>query len=70
MEGAMNRDLFARWWKQARGQATPWWRLLTDDELDLVEGDAEKLVGLLQARYGWTREQAEQEIERGMGRAA
>ena len=66
----MNRDLFAGWWKQARGQARPWWRLLTDDELDRVEGDAETLVGLLQARYGWTREQAVQEIERGMGRAA
>ena len=66
----MNRDVVAGWWKQARGQAKSWWGQLTDDELDKIEGESEKLVGILQARYGWSREQAEQEIERRMGRAA
>jgi uncharacterized protein YjbJ (UPF0337 family) len=66
----MNRDVFAGWWKQTRGQAKIWWGQLTDDELDQIEGESDKLVGLLQTRYGWTREQAEQEVERRMGRAA
>jgi uncharacterized protein YjbJ (UPF0337 family) len=66
----MNRDVFAGWWKQARGQAKSWWGQLTDDELDTVEGESEKLIGALQTKYGWSREQAEKEIERRMGRAA
>jgi len=63
----MNRDVFAGWWKQTRGQAKAWWGRLTDDELDQIERE---LVGVLQTRYGWTREQAEEEIERRMDRAA
>jgi uncharacterized protein YjbJ (UPF0337 family) len=66
----MNRDVFAGWWKQARGQAKAWWGQLTDDELDQIEGESEKLLGVLQTRYGWTREQAEDEIQRRMDRAA
>jgi uncharacterized protein YjbJ (UPF0337 family) len=66
----MNRDVFAGWWKQARGQAKSWWGQLTDDELDKIEGEFEKLLGVLQSRYGWSRERAEQEIGRRMGRAA
>ena len=66
----MNRDVFAGWWKQARGQAKSWWGKLTDDEIDQIEGESEKLVGLLQTRYGWSREEAEKEVERRMGRAA
>ena len=70
VEDGMNKDVFAGWWKQARGQAKSWWGQLTDDELDQIEGEADKLVGYLQTRYGWTREQAEEEIERRMDRAA
>jgi len=61
----MNKDVFAGWWKQARGQAKSWWGQLTDDELDQIEGESDKLVGYLQTRYGWTREQAEEEIAGG-----
>ena len=66
----MNRDVFSGWWKQARGQAKSWWGQLTDDDLDRIEGEAEQLVGALQTRYGWSREEAEAEIDRRMGRAA
>ena len=45
----MNRDVFQGWWKQARGQAAKaWWGQLTDDELDEIEGESEKLVGVLE----------------------
>jgi uncharacterized protein YjbJ (UPF0337 family) len=66
----MNQDQFAGWWKQMKGQAKQWWGQLTDDELDQVEGSQEKLAGLLQRKYGYTKERAEQEIEQRMGRAA
>jgi uncharacterized protein YjbJ (UPF0337 family) len=60
----MNRGVFSGWWRQARGQAKVWWAQLTDNELDETRGEYDKLVGLLQTRYGWTREEAEKEIER------
>lgn len=40
------------------------WGKLTDDDLERIKGESEKLVGALQARYGWSREEAEREIER------
>jgi uncharacterized protein YjbJ (UPF0337 family) len=48
----MNRDVFAGWWRQARGHATVWWARLTDNELDETRGEYDKLVGLPQTGYG------------------
>ncbi len=47
-----------------RGQAKVWWGKLTDDDLEKVGGNYDKLTGLLQEKYGYTREQAEKEIEK------
>ena len=47
-----------------RGEPKTWWGKLTDDDVDRIGGQKDKLIGLLQERYGYTREQAEQEIER------
>jgi uncharacterized protein YjbJ (UPF0337 family) len=60
----MNTDIFNGKWKQIRGQAKVWWSKLTDDDLQGVDGKLDKLIGLLQEKYGYTREQAEQEIEK------
>jgi uncharacterized protein YjbJ (UPF0337 family) len=60
----MNKDVIAGKWKQMRGEMKTWWGKLTDDELDQAEGQMDKLAGLLQERYGWSREQAESEIKR------
>jgi uncharacterized protein YjbJ (UPF0337 family) len=46
-----------------KGEAKRRWGKLTDDELDQVEGSFEKLVGRVQERYGYQREQAEREID-------
>ena len=59
----MNKDVFEGKWKQLRGEAKVWWGKLTDDDLDKVEGEYDKFVGVLQERYGYSREQAEEEIE-------
>jgi len=58
----MNQDMLEGRWKELRGQVKEWWGKLTDDDLERVEGKAEQLIGLLQGRYGYTREQAEQEL--------
>lgn len=49
-------------WNQIKGDLKSQWGKLTDDDLTKIEGDYEKLVGLIQQKYGYTRSQAEQEI--------
>ena len=60
----MNQDILAGKWKQMRGEVKTWWGNLTDDDFERIGGQKDKLVGLIQERYGYTREQAEQEVER------
>lgn len=60
----MNKDIFEGKWKQVQGQAKVWWGKLTDDDLAKVEGKFENFLGVLQEKYGYTREQAEQEWEK------
>lgn len=62
----MNQDVWEGTWKQMRGHAKEWWGKLTNDDLDRVKGNGEVLLGMLQEKYGWTREQAQQEIDRRM----
>ena len=62
----MNGDVFEGKWKQVRGEAKVWWGKLTDDDLDKVAGRFEMFIGLLQEKYGYSRAQAEQEIEQHM----
>lgn len=60
----MNRDILKGKWKQIRGRAKEWWGDLTDDELDKINGRMDELVGLLQERYGYAKEEAKKEIDR------
>jgi hypothetical protein len=46
----------------AAGQS--WWDRLTDADLDQVAGQKEQLVRAVEARYGYARERAEQEVDR------
>lgn len=60
----MNQDILLGKWKQLRGEAKQLWGKLTDDDLDLVEGKLDVLAGKLQEKYGYSRAQAEAEIDR------
>ena len=60
----MNKNIFEGKWKQIRGQAKSWWGKLTDDDLDQVDGKFDKLIGLLQEKYGYTQQQAEEEYQK------
>ena len=65
----MNKDIFEGKWKELRGQAKEWWGDLTDDDLEQVGGKAEQFIGVLQQKYGYTREQADQEFDRWLQEA-
>jgi uncharacterized protein YjbJ (UPF0337 family) len=51
-------------WKQMRGQVKEWWGKLTDDDLDVIAGKKDQLVGRLQEKYGWAKRDAEDEVAR------
>jgi uncharacterized protein YjbJ (UPF0337 family) len=60
----MNQDIFEGKWKEMRGHAKEWWGKLTDDDLQQVDGKADQLIGILQQKYGYTKEQAEEEVNK------
>jgi uncharacterized protein YjbJ (UPF0337 family) len=60
----MNNDIAEGKWKQMIGKAKSAWGELTDDELTKAEGRADRLAGLIQERYGKTRDEAELEVRR------
>jgi uncharacterized protein YjbJ (UPF0337 family) len=60
----MNEDIFAGQWRQMRGELKSWWGKLTDDDFDIIGGQKDKLIGLVQEKYGYARDHAEQQVER------
>jgi uncharacterized protein YjbJ (UPF0337 family) len=59
----MNEDVFKGKWHQLKGDVKSRWGKLTDDDVDRAEGDAEKLIGRLQERYGYQRDEAKREVD-------
>src|SRR3546814_1450876 len=65
----MNWDQVEGNWKQLKGAVKEKWGRLTDDELDMMAGQRDQLIGRLPEHYGMAREAAEGEAERwGTGR--
>lgn len=59
----MNWDQIEGKWKQYRGKALEKWGDLTDDDLDRIAGKRDRMVGLVQERYGKARAQAERDVD-------
>lgn len=59
----MNWDVIEGKWKQLKGATKVKWGELTDDELDQIDGNKDKLAGKLQEKYGWTKDEADREID-------
>jgi uncharacterized protein YjbJ (UPF0337 family) len=49
-------------WNQAKGAIKKQWGELTDDQLDVVSGQRDILVGRIQETYGITRNEAERQV--------
>jgi uncharacterized protein YjbJ (UPF0337 family) len=63
LKGAiMNWDQIAGEWKQSKGRIQERWGRLTDDDMEVIAGRREQLVGLLQQRYGFIKEAAEEQV--------
>ena len=58
----MNIDIFKGNWKIFKGKVKEKWGKLTDDDLDVVAGKKDQLVGKIQERYGITRDEAEKQL--------
>jgi len=57
-------------WKQMKGKLKERWGKLTDDDLKVIEGRQDQLVGMLEKRYGYAKDRAEKEAKdfyRGCG---
>ena len=59
----MNEDVLKGKWQQLKGDVKSRWGKLTDDDITRAEGDAEKLIGRVQERYGYAREEAKREVD-------
>jgi uncharacterized protein YjbJ (UPF0337 family) len=55
----MNWDVIKGNWNEWKGRAKQEWADLTDDELLAMEGGRDRVVGVLQQKYGWAKEEAE-----------
>ncbi|NLD71634.1 MAG: CsbD family protein [Chloroflexi bacterium] len=60
----MTEDILKGRWKQLRGEIRKQWGRLTDDDIDALEGESDRLLGVLQERYGYSRQRAEEELSR------
>lgn len=59
----MNWDQVKGKWKQIKGEAQTQWGELTNDDLDVIDGDRTKLEGILQERYGKSKEEVQREVD-------
>jgi uncharacterized protein YjbJ (UPF0337 family) len=50
-------------WTQFKGRLKEQWGELTDDELEAIAGNRERLVGKLQEKHGLTKDEAERQLE-------
>jgi uncharacterized protein YjbJ (UPF0337 family) len=58
----MNKDVLEGKWKTAKGKLKQKWAKLTDQDIEQVQGHTDELRGRLQERYGYSKDQADKEI--------
>jgi uncharacterized protein YjbJ (UPF0337 family) len=59
-----NQDILLGKWHELRGRVRQKWSKLSDDDLTRLSGKTEELAGILQQRYGYSKAQAEIEINK------
>ena len=58
----MNKEQIIGNWQQFKGEAQRQWGKLTNDQLDVINGDRMKLTGKIQEAYGIAKEEAEEQV--------
>ena len=58
----MNHDRIEGRWKQLKGTVKEQWGRLTDDDLDVIAGRRDQLLGRIQQRHGLAREDADRQL--------
>jgi uncharacterized protein YjbJ (UPF0337 family) len=59
----MNQDRIEGNWKQFKGKVKEQWGKLTDDDLDVIAGKRDQLLGRIQERHGVAKDEAETQIK-------
>jgi uncharacterized protein YjbJ (UPF0337 family) len=59
----MNRDWLEGNWKQFKGRVRERWGRLTDDDLDVIAGRRDQLVGRIQELYGTSKTEIERDLD-------
>ena len=62
----MNSDQLQGKWRELKGAVKERWGKLTDDDLDVISGQQEQLIGRIQNRYGVAKEAAQKQVEEWM----
>jgi uncharacterized protein YjbJ (UPF0337 family) len=62
----MNQDILKGKWKELKGETKAKWGKLTDDDLQEIDGNFEKLVGFIQREYGKGRDEAKKDVDEWM----
>jgi uncharacterized protein YjbJ (UPF0337 family) len=50
-------------WNQTKGAVKKQWGKLTDNDLAVIDGQRERLVGKIQEKYGIAKEEADQQVK-------
>ncbi|ESQ84739.1 hypothetical protein AEAC466_06700 [Asticcacaulis sp. AC466] len=59
----MNNDRMQGSWEQVKGHVQKAWGKLTNDDLDVIEGDRKLLAGKIQERYGIAKDEADRQVD-------
>jgi non-ribosomal peptide synthetase component F/uncharacterized protein YjbJ (UPF0337 family) len=65
----LNEETLKGKWKEARGEIQKMWGKLTDDDLDQAKGDLTALTGIIQQRYGESKESVQTKLNDYFGNA-
>ena len=59
----MNEHTIKGNWTEFKGKVKEQWGKLTDDDLDVINGQREQLVGQIQKRVGVAQDEAEKQVK-------
>ena len=59
----MHRNQFEKEWYKIKSNIQDKWNKLSDDDIDEIDGQYNQFINKIQHKYGYSRQQAENEIQ-------